>query len=748
MADDLSGLVSKIQGLATNAVEADKPKPDGPADATPSTDIKKSPLVTLEMGEDEIKEWFARIKRSRDRRKTREEKWDILIKDYLPTVSASGKAEDVKMNLHYRDVSVKMAALFYQRPDLILTNKDPGPASNTFPSPVPPGSMPGQPPPPPVKMEDLISIKQAVLNDKLDDIDVEELMDEVNFDLTAWADIAAIKVGYRCITKAIQQPKLIQDPTAPAMQPQQPGSVLGLAPQAPPPLVKDPTGAMESVSVDLFSEFYMRRVSPKKLLLDDSLYSSRVDKDSTWIGYEFFMSPARAQKKPEEGGLGLTEEQCSNTSADDARAKYDEDTSAENTNQLIHGYEVFCFSSAFGGDNPHPKAINQLILIEGIEDKPIAWRPHPDQDFDDQGRLTKDSIDALPILTLTLRPLADSPYSPSDAAFTNSHIKQISTWRRQSILLRDSAVGRYAFDKGAFDTGEIDQLKNGTIGEFIGIEDGKMANGLDKIIAPLAQAHMTQDDYRGMELLKRDHDEMLGIGATQSGTPESTVQTATQIAQMSTALAARNKKEQGKVIKLYIKAIRMLDQLLMRYATEPDYVLVGGDEAARKPMLWNNKLISGRYLYEISPDSQMQLDTEMDFRLLLQFYNLTAGDPLANRPYMLKRLARMRRLDPAKVVLPPPPPQPSIVRPNVSVTLKGEDIQTTTGPDGTTQVPVNQVAYDLVMSKPVPPIAPGFAGSLPPHGGAGGAANKHEQTNSGKRENEPGAVNHRATDGV
>lgn len=747
MADDLSGLVGKIQGLAEGAAGEDKLRETGPADAQPTTDVKKSPLVTLEMTEDDIKEWFARIKRSQDRRKIREEKWDILIKDYLPIVSASGVAEDVKMNLHYRDVSVKMAALFYQRPDLILTNKDPGPANNQVPSPMPPGAQPGQPTPPPMSMEDVISIKQAVLNDKLgpEEIDVEELMDEITFDLTAWADIAAIKVGYRCISKVTQQPKLIQDPTAPAMQQ---GSVLGLSQAPTAPLVKDPTGATEDVPVDLFSEWYMKRISPKKLLLDDALYSSRVDKDSTWIGGEFFMSPARARKPPQEGGLGLTEEQATKLSIDDRRAKYDDDASAENSAQLVHGFEIFCFASAHGSNNPHPRAINQLILVEGIEDKPIAWRAHPDQDFDEQGRLTKDSIDALPILTITLRPLADSPYSPSDAAFTNSHIKQISTWRRQSIQLRDSSVGRYAYDKDAFDTGELDQLKNGTIGEFIGIESGKMANGLDKIIAPVAQAHMTQDDYRGMELLKRDHDEMIGIGATQSGTPEATVQTATQIAQMSTALAARNRKEQSKVVKLYLRAVRMLDQLLMRYATEPDYVLVGGDEAARKPMLWNNKLVSGRYLYEISPDSQMQLDTEMDFRLLLQFYNLSAGDPLANRPYMMKRLARMRRLDPSKVVMPPPPPQPSVVHPNVSVTLKGEDIQTTTGPDGVTQVPVNQVAYDLVMSKPVPPVPAGFAGSLPPHGGAGGAANKHEQSNSGKRENEPGAVNHRATDGV
>jgi hypothetical protein len=315
--------------------------------------------------------------------------------------------------------------------------------------------------------------------------------------------------------------------------------------------------------------------------------------------------------------------------------------------------------------------------------------------------------------------------------------------------MRDAAAGRYAYDKGAFDEVEIDKLKNGEVGDWVGVEDGKLANGIDKVISPIAQAHMTQDDYRGMELLKRDNDEMLGIGSTSSGTPESTVQTATQIQQMTSALATRNRKEQTKANKSYLKWVRQLDQLLMRYATNTEYVLVGGEEAGMKPMLWNNKVISGRYLYQIAPDSQLQVDTEADYRMAIQHYNLTAGDPLSNRPYLLKRLARMRNLDPAKAVLPPPPPQDHTPEPNVSVALKGEDLLLITNEMGQ-QVPVNPVAMQLVMAQlqPKPGSPPGTAGSLPPHGGAGGAANKHEQSNTGKRPNEPGSTNHRNTQGV
>lgn len=739
--DELKGIVSKLQGLAKTADETNKPIENGPNDVQPTLGVKTSELVTLPMTEEQVGDWFKRIKKSQDRRATREKKWDILLKEYLPIVSESGEAETVKMNLHFRNVHTKMASLFFQKPDLILTPKDPGPANNQVPSPLPPGFQPGMQPPPPVTMEDVIAIKQAVLNDKLgaDDIDVEDLMDEVLFDVLAWAGIAGVKVGYSCVTKNIKRPKLIQAPAAP--------SVLGLG--SPPGMIQDPSGATENVPVDLFEEWYIRRFSPKKLLLDDALYTGRVQKDSTWIGMEFFMSQARAQKSPQEGGLGLTEDQAKAAAKDDRRFEYEDDASSEDSSGLVHGYEIFCLASIHGGNNPHPKAINQLVLIDGEKTKPSVWRPCVDQSYEEDGTMTKDSIMVFPIQTLSLRGLADTPYVPADAAFTNSGIKQISTWRRQSVKMRDSAQGRYAYDKGAFDEPEIDKLKNGEVGDWVGVEAGQLANGIDKVIVPIAQAHMTQDDYRGMELLKRDNDEMLGVSSTSTGTPEATVQTATQISAIQTAVATRSRKEQGKSSKFYLQCVRLLDTLLMRYATNTDYVLVGGEEAGMKPMLWNNKLISGRYLYQISPDSALQIDNEADYRLTLQHYNLTAGDPLSNRPYLLKRMARMRNMDPAKAVLKPPPPAPKTPVPNVSITLKGDDLMMVVGADGQSR-PVNPVAMQLVMRQlePTPPVPEGMAGSLPPHGGAGGAANKHEASNTGKRPNEPGAPNHRNTDGV
>jgi hypothetical protein len=397
--EELGNIIGKLQGLAEGAKESEKPVENGPNDVQPTIDGKHGQLVTLSMTEDEVGQWMTRIKQSQARRLTREEKWDVLLNEYMPIVAKSGEAETVKMNLHFRNVHTKMASLFYQRPDLILTPKDPGPANNQIPAPMPPGGLPpGAPPPPPLKMEDIIATKQAVLNDKLgpDEIDVEDLMDEVLFDVLAWAGIGCIKIGYRCISKNVKRPKLVP---LPAMTSQ---TVFGLGGSGQPQLVPDPSGAMEDVPVDIYEEWYIRRFSPKKLLLDEALYSGRVDKDSTWIGMEFFMSQAQAQRPPTEGGLGLSEEDAKAAVKDDRKHEYEEDKSAEEGQGLIHGYEIFCLASRHGGNNPHPKAINQLILLDGKQDTPVVWRPCVDQTFDPRKRVA------------SLRtPFGNSPSRPS-----------------------------------------------------------------------------------------------------------------------------------------------------------------------------------------------------------------------------------------------------------------------------------------------------------------------------------------------
>ena len=49
----------------------------------------------VKMTEEEVGDWFARIELAIERRKKREEQWDLLLNEYLPIVTKSGAAETV-----------------------------------------------------------------------------------------------------------------------------------------------------------------------------------------------------------------------------------------------------------------------------------------------------------------------------------------------------------------------------------------------------------------------------------------------------------------------------------------------------------------------------------------------------------------------------------------------------------------------------------------------------------------------------
>lgn len=726
MANPLSGILDSLTSLASGAAKPERVE-GGPGDVGPTTATKKtSNLVSLPMTEAECGEWWRKYELGKARVKQRWTEWDTLLSEYLPVVSKSGAAETVKTQRHFRNVHTKIGQLFYRSPELILTAREPSPAQNEIPSPAPPA--PGQMGPTMLKMEDLIFIKQNILNLTLGrkGIKVERLMDELLFDVLAWSGIGCSKLGYSCAFKTI--------PPAP----QQPGSVLGLA-------SPNPQQASGGEQVPIFEEKYWRRFSPKKIIFNHDLRSARYDEDATIMGMDFYMSPQSAMKK-----FGLTEQEANKAAADNMIFEYKDDKGEGGGSPvgLLHGVELWIKAYAFGLHD-HPLAIFQLVLIEGIRDRPIVWRPSPDQEFNDLGQLTDDSLVGFPIRVLAIRDLADSPFPQADSAFTNSEIKQMSTWMRQSIALRDAQIGKNVYDPGAFDDDGIDALENGDVGRYIPTEAGKLQEGIEKILATTPKITASNDDYRGMAMMSNSVDETLGISANQAGVETGTIHSATEVKAFSAGSNSRNDKELGRVIEFYLDGVGMIDTLIMRYTDAVQWVRVEGESGAAVVQAWTGKTVSGKFYYDITPDSQLKADTAVERQLALNHYNIVAKDALSNRLYLLKRLARMEGLDPNKATIDPKTlQQPKPVPPSISFAFKGEDLADPT---------VQQILINAELLKPptpptgqAPPAAPGGPVApvppahvpIPPHGGP---VNKHEASNTGHTPNEPGVPNHRET---
>lgn len=737
---NIADLLSKLGNqpdLAASAKKDDELKAVGPGEVGPTlTDKTKAGLITLDAPESFMTLIWGQVEKAESRRKDREAAWDMLLTEYMPIVTPSGAAETVKVQAHFRNTHSKLGSLFFKDPDVVCIPDDPGPANNTMPDPR--SAMPqfAGMPLPPVKMEDVIAVKAAVLRKKMgrDGIKAERLMDQMLFDVLQWSGIGVCKLGYACTMKSL--PKMGPPPVDPNAPPPaaMPGAVLGLqappaAPVSPVPQM-GPDGQPLMEDVPVYEEWYARRFSPKKFLCDPYLRSTMFEEDATWLGMDFYLTPKVASAK-----YGIPESELTQAAEDDRVHAWSWDAGAKPTG-LVHCVELWLKSSVWTPDNnPHPQAMNQLVLIYGMRAKPAVWRPSPDQEFDQNtGRITDDSLVGFPIKVLTIRDLADACFPPADAAFTNSDIKQMSTWRRQSIRIRDAAIPKYLYDASAFGEEEVDQLKNGDVGEFIPVADGRLKDGSDKVFATTVKAASSPDDARGFAGIKQDMQETLGIGSNQAGTETDTVRTATEADKVASASQARNEKEMYRVVDIYLDIARGVDQLLMRYMTTIEYVHIGGDEAGAKMQAWTGKMVAGKYLYEIAADSQLRPDNAKDFQMDLQTYNLVAKDPIVNRAYILKKMFRRRGYDPAKVVMPPPPPPPPPPNPlQLTLSITVDDLSK----------PEVLAFLKVYGTNPEPTMN---VKGQPPHGGPADQMepiSQHLMSNSGGKQNAPGAENHR-----
>jgi hypothetical protein len=596
------------------------------------------------MEEQEVNEWLTRIKDSDDRLEKESAAWKILMDAYTPIVRKTGEAEDVNANSHFRNVHTKLGQMFVKVPVITLEPAPNSPADNVQPGPINPQT--GQPQM--LQLSDIISVKQEYLNKKLgrDGIKVNRLFDQIVFDQLAWAGLGCSKLGYKAVTKMVPKPVMGPDPNW--TPPMQSGNVLGLQPTPQPPVVPqmDPmTGQpqMTEEPVIVFEEIYWRRYSPLKRVSDPLCYSTMIDEDSTFEGMHFSMLPSQAA-----AAFNIEVEELKETT-DERRYKHKNDTDV--TPKVITGVELFYKAAYYVPGELHPWKLHQLIFLDHIKDRPVVHRPCPDQTFTETGELTEDSIDRFPYRTCTIRDLADSQYPPSDSAFTNNLAKQLNTSRQQGVALRDAAIGKVLYDSGKLEDGDVAKVRNSKPGDWIAVADGSLDKGKESVAITIAQPTRTQDDYRLDAMLQQNMDETLGISANSSGASEDTVRSATEIQTIQRAVQGRNEKERGRVIDHFLDGVRLIDILTMRYTTQQQWAKITGEDGAARMQAWTGKMVSGRWLYDIAPDSQMDVDTAQDRQQNLNLYNQVKGDPLVNRVPVLQRLFRSFGYDPSKCVM-------------------------------------------------------------------------------------------------
>lgn len=636
-------IAAATQALATAA--ANDPKPGSVQAVQPDTSGPPgSPLVTLRFTPEFIGDMWKLVDEMTTRTKTEGEKWKSLLKEYLPKVAASGTPEPVNTNSHFRNLHTKLGQLFLQSPEVRVTEQPVSMTDLMKPSPMNPMQMIG--------LKDIIPVKQTVLNKTLGPmgVDAGALADQLLFDILGWSGICVSKVGHQAVFQTVKRPKMQPNPAA----------GMPLMPGAPPPEpmipVLDEMGqpVMEDVPVPIYERDYWRRISPLKVLIDPECLSSRYDEDAGVLGYWFTMKPHQGRT-----AFKLTPDELKPTQDE---LRYNHQGEQAGKGSVVMGVELFMKGGFIDPailypDNPdaviHPQKLFQMVLIKGVQDRPVVWRECVDQSWTETGELTDDSIDTFPIRIGTIRDCADTAFPGADAAFTNPLVKARNTGRRQQLAIREQAIAKRVVATESFDENAQAAIKNGQVPDTLEVSKEDLKEGVDKLLAFTEIPKVSADSYRLDADLKQDMDETLGVNANSAGSTNDTVRAATEIAAIQQAVGARNKKEQNRFIQHYLSGVRMLDTLIARYTSQTKYTKITGEDGAARIMAWNGQMVAGQWMYEIAPDSQLAVDTALGRQQMLNYYNLVAKDPLTNRVPILTRLAQTFGMDPVKVVMDP-----------------------------------------------------------------------------------------------
>lgn len=593
--------------LAPQPVPPPMPAPDAEAEIT--------------MTAEQLAEWWGRVDRAIEARKHHEDRWEALLKAYMPPSDGSA----INSNIHFRNTEQKKGQLFFKTADFILTPLEPLKDQRQGPD----GQM--------HTAEDVVSIKQAVLKQVLgpSGINLKRLMDEQNFDVLQVAGLSPSMISYECDLVEVEP---------------DPDPLTGLV--GPP------------VKVPVFEEWCWKRFSPKKLLIPHDWRSTRYD-EAPWLGMQFVKPLAQAQRE-----YDLPEDFAANASSDTHAFEATKGAAKDgsSTAPMVEGVAIWYFASHFDVKVAHRQVMRRLVLIKGLQDRPAKHTKSPYQTLGPDGKLTADSMIGNPIHILTLRDLADSAYVPSDSAMTDPLVKQENTWASQDIALRDANIPRFLYDGSIAEA--IKKLQNAAVGEGAEVEAGKLQQGIERLIAEIPRLEKAQADVQGRAAIKQMISETLGLGANQGGSVNDKVLSATEISSANNTAGVRIEAEQNRELDYVIAGARKIDALIQRFADSPDYVSWVGADGAKRLTAWDMHLVAGRFAYEVKPDSQLRIDLAQKRQQDIQFVNLMANAPEANRSELLRTLARDFGYDPTKVVVQPPAKTPDMAKGSISFKIE------------------------------------------------------------------------------
>lgn len=573
-----------------------------------------------------LEHWRNQVTAARDhlQKVATQRNWDQNVQAYLGMGDKAKYGRNTTLiRKDFSLVEGKKALLFFQTPDVSAIAHAP-------------------------QFEEAAPLVGAVMNHYLSPAktNAKAMVDEVLMDVLCPAGIGVSKIGY----EAFVDPELREIPAPNPMMPGMP--VIG----ADGKIVMQPNIVRET--------YFWQRVPPKMFLFPPTFIGSDFD-TASWVGFKYDLDKVVAERLFELGKenvpVGATVDQFKDLLGSDVSRSI-----AEASQTKVALYEIWYRASDIDPTIGDPEIIRQLVMMEGREDTPLIHRDSPYQVIQD-GKMVG-GMRGFPVHVLTLRYVSDQAIPPSDCSVSRDQIDELSRGRTQMIDQRDRAVPLTLYDTTRVPTESMDKILAGQIQEFIPIPG---MDGSNPAVVGIQRGTWPRENFSFNDIINRDIGETWSLGSNQLGVDNDTRRTATELSLMQAASETRMDKERVRTLNWFSKGCEKLLALIQMFATDQDYVRAAGPDGLPALQAWDKNAIAGDFSLSLAPDSSQRVDAASEKKRAVDIFQMLGNDPAIDQVELRKWLIRKLGMD-AKLVKPPQPKAPE--KPNVSISLKGEDL--------------------------------------------------------------------------
>lgn len=479
-------------------------------------------------------------------------------------------------------------------------------------------------------------------------------MEETLNDVVNAAGIGGILTGYMARTETKQVPQqdtvMLQGQAVPTKM---------FNPDQQQRLVQ--AGLIQMVPVEQRTDFrfYQTRISPADLLTPAEFTGSDFN-DGDFVGYDGKMPSAMAKVQFKMSDEDLKQLQGEYDEVDNKSLQSEPEGHDVIGTKNIRYTEIFYWRYRVDPDEKCFDCIWRLVFVKG-KAKAVVHEPWDGQKLvEGTHKYIGSCLFPLQILTVTY--VTDNPIPPSDSEAGRSQVNDMRRSRSQMFSNREFSRPLRGFDVNRIDPLIQTNLMRGAWQGMIPIN----GRGQDAIWE-VARASYPSENLAFDQQAKTDLQESWQIGPQQMGLGGSGAGSATGDSLAQQNFATRIGQERNKVSAFFLNCCSVLAGLIVLYS---DFSNLTDQEKQAMTQAWNGQQISQDVVFTLLPDSTVVLDSNQRVQKLANFLNLTVKSGIVNPAPIITEMAELSGIDPAEVIVQPPPPQPE--DPNISFRFTGK----------------------------------------------------------------------------